>query len=346
MKTIYLSVDKNVDSLDTYPQILQAAELLRRYEVVAIPTETVYGLAGNASSDEAVMKIYGAKGRPADNPLIIHIGEVAQLHQFVAEIPEKAYKLMEVFWPGPLTIIFHRKEGVLSGKATANLSTVAVRMPDHPVARAIIKASGLPIAAPSANRSGKPSPTTAKHVQDDLDGRIAAIVDGGPTGIGVESTVLDCTAEIPIILRPGGISKEQIEAVIGKVAADPALTNEGEAPKSPGMKYTHYAPEAPLYLVKGGRTAIQQLINEKKRSGLTVGVLTTEENQSYYDADAILACGRRDALETVASSLYEALRQFNSKDVDIIFSETFPLEGVGEAIMNRLLKAAGHKVIG
>lgn len=346
MKTLFYSVDKNVDSLEVYPQILQAAEHLRSNEVVAIPTETVYGLAGNASSDEAVMKIYDAKGRPADNPLIIHIGEVAQLEQFVAEIPEKADKLIEAFWPGPLTIIFQRKEGVLSGKATANLSTVAVRMPDHPVARAIIKASGLPIAAPSANRSGKPSPTTAEHVQDDLDGRIAAIVDGGPTGIGVESTVLDCTAEVPIILRPGGISREQIEAVIGKVAVDPALTREDETPKSPGMKYTHYAPEAPLYLVKGGRESIRQLIQEKKRDGLTVGVLTTEENKSYYDADVVLACGRREALETVASHLYEALRQFNSEDVDIIFSEMFPFEGVGEAIMNRLLKAAGHKVIG
>lgn len=346
MKTIYLSVDKNVDSLDKYPQVLQAAELLRRNEVVAIPTETVYGLAGNASSNEAVTKIYGAKGRPADNPLIIHIGDVAQLDQFVAEIPEKAHKLMKAFWPGPLTIIFHRKEGVLSGKATANLSTVAARMPDHPVARAIIKASGLPIAAPSANRSGKPSPTTAGHVQDDLDGRIAAIVDGGPTGIGVESTVLDCTVEVPIILRPGGISKDQIESVIGKVTTDPALTHGAEAPKSPGMKYTHYAPEAPLYLVKGDRAAFQQLINEKKREGLSVGVLTTEENQSSYDADVVLACGRRAALETVAGNLYEALRQFNSKNVDIIFSEIFPSEGVGEAIMNRLLKAAGHKVIG
>lgn len=346
MKTLFYSVDKNVDRLEVYPQILQAAELLRSNEVVAIPTETVYGLAGNASSDEAVMKIYDAKGRPADNPLIIHIGEVAQLEQFVAEIPEKANKLMEAFWPGPLTIIFQRKEGVLSGKATANLSTVAVRMPDHPVARAIIKASGLPIAAPSANRSGKPSPTTAKHVQDDLDGRIAAIVDGGPTGIGVESTVLDCTAEVPIILRPGGISKEQIEAVIGKVAVDPALTREDETPKSPGMKYTHYAPEAPLYLVKGGRESIRQLIQEKKQAGLTVGVLTTEENKSYYDADVVLACGRREMMETVASHLYEVLRQFNSRDVDIIFSEMFPFEGVGEAIMNRLLKAAGHKVIG
>lgn len=345
MNTKYLSVDKNVDSLDTYPQILEAASLLQKNEVVAFPTETVYGLGGNANSDEAVAKIYEAKGRPSDNPLIIHIGEVEQIYSFVEEIPGHAQKLMEVFWPGPLTIIFKKKDGELSKKATAGLSTVAVRMPDHPVARAIIKASRLPIAAPSANRSGKPSPTTAQHVRDDLDGRIAAIVDGGPTGIGVESTVLDCTTEIPVILRPGGISREQIEEIIGEVAVDPALANEGEAPRSPGMKYTHYAPEAPLFLVKGGPEAIRQLIREKKQQGLTVGVLTTEENFSSYDADVVLACGRRSSLETVAGRLYEVLREFNTTSVDIIFSETFPREGVGEAIMNRLLKAAGNKVI-
>lgn len=346
MKTKYLSVDKNVDKLSTYPQILEAAKLLQKNEVVAFPTETVYGLGGNANSDEAVTKIYTAKGRPADNPLIIHIGDVAQLDEFVGEIPEKASRLIEEYWPGPLTIIFPKKEGALSGRATADLSTVAVRMPDHPVARAIIEAAALPLAAPSANRSGKPSPTTAQHVKDDLDGRIAAIVDGGATGIGVESTVLDCTAEIPVILRPGGVSREEIEGLIGKVVADPALTNGDESPKSPGMKYTHYAPEAPLFLVKGGREGIQKLINEKKAAGLKVAVLTTEENESYYDADEVIACGKREALETVAIRLYEVLRQFNRTDADIIFSETFPLEGVGEAIMNRLLKAAGHKVIG
>lgn len=345
MNTKFWSVDKNVDNLHTYPQIVQAASLLQKNEVVAFPTETVYGLGGNAQSNEAVAKIFQAKGRPSDNPLIIHIAKVEQINEFVEQVPEKAAHLMKAFWPGALTIIFKRKAGSLSEKATAGLATVAVRMPDHPIALALIHAAGVPIAAPSANRSGKPSPTTAQHVLEDLNGRISAIVDGGPTGIGVESTVLDCTRETPLILRPGGVTKEQLEKVIGEVKVDASLTNSEQAPISPGMKYTHYAPNAPLYIVMRKREAIQQLIVEKKRAGLSVGVLTTEENKGYYDADAVFSCGRRSELETVASSLYEALRSFNYKNVDIIFSESFPMEGVGQAIMNRLLKAAGHKVI-
>lgn len=345
MNTILLSVDKNVDKQHTYPQIIQVAKLLKENEVVAFPTETVYGLGGNAKNDEAVLKIFEAKGRPSDNPLIIHIGKMEQINEFVEEIPEKASQLMKEFWPGALTIIFKKKSGVLSEIATAGLSTVAVRMPDHPLALAIINEAGLPIAAPSANRSGRPSPTTAKHVWDDLNGRISAIVDGGPTGIGVESTVIDCTDEIPQILRPGGVTKEQIESVVGEVKVDPALTNLNDAPKSPGMKYTHYAPDAPLYLVNGNREYIQDLINEKRREGLRVGVLTTEENGNFYDSDAVQVCGQRENLQTVASSLYDVLRAFNNSGVNIIFSETFPNEGVGHAIMNRLLKAAGHKII-
>lgn len=345
MNTKFWSVDKNVDNLNTYPQILEAADLLRKNEVVAFPTETVYGLGGNAYADESVLKIFEAKGRPSDNPLIVHIGKLEQIFEFVEEVPEKAQVLMEHFWPGPLTIIFNNKKGKLSDKATAGLSTVAVRMPDHPVALAIINEAGLPIAAPSANRSGRPSPTNAEHVREDLNGRISGIVDGGPTGIGVESTVIDCTEDIPRILRPGGITKEQLMEVIGEVGTDPALTNLEKAPKSPGMKYTHYAPDAPLYLVNGEREYLQQLIREKKREGLSVGVLTTLENEKFYDADVVYACGQRAKLETVASSLYDALRSFNKTNVDIILGETFPAEGVGQAIMNRLLKAAGHKVI-
>lgn len=345
MDTKYIEVDKNVDNLNTYPQIIDAAKRLKQNEVVAFPTETVYGLGGNAKSDDAVRKIFEAKGRPSDNPLIIHISELEQIHEFVDAVPEKARTLMKTFWPGPLTIIFQKKEGVLSEIATAGLSTVAIRMPEHPVALALIQASGLPIAAPSANRSGRPSPTTAEHVWEDLNGRVSAIVDGGPTGIGVESTVLDCTGELPQILRPGGVTKEQIEAEIGTVKVDPALTNQEEAPKSPGMKYTHYAPDAPLFLVKGGREYIQQLISDKKNEGFRVGVLTTEENRAYYTSDFVQVCGRRSQLETVASGLYDALRSFNKADVEIIFSEVFENKGVGVAIMNRLLKAAGHKVI-
>jgi len=345
MITNYWSVDKFVDNLENYPQIQQAADFLSKNEVVAFPTETVYGLGGNAKEDQAVNKIYEAKGRPSDNPLIIHIAEQSQLTDFVEEISPKAQYLMDRFWPGPLTIIFPLKKGFLSNKATAGLETVAVRMPDHPVAMAVLKQSGLPIAAPSANRSGKPSPTTALHVKEDLDGRIAGIVDGGPTGVGVESTVIDCTTAIPVILRPGGVTKEQLEEVIGEVHVDPALADEKEAPKSPGMKYRHYAPDAPLYLVDGTREAIQRLVNEQRREGRKVGVLTTKENEAYYDADFVFACGERGRLETVASSIYEALRSFNKQDIELIYSELFPNEGVGNAIMNRLMKAAGQRVL-
>jgi L-threonylcarbamoyladenylate synthase len=345
MNTNYWTVDKDVDSLESYPQIKQAAGLLSKNEVVAFPTETVYGLGGNAKSDEAVEKIFLAKGRPSDNPLIIHIAEQSQLEEFVEEIPTKALTLMNHFWPGPLTIIFNYKKGTLSNKATAGLQTVAVRMPDHPIAKAIIKKVGLPIAAPSANRSGKPSPTSALHVKEDLDGRIAGIIDGGPTGVGVESTVLDCTSEVPVILRPGGVTKEQLQEVVGEISSDPALTDTKEAPKSPGMKYRHYAPDAPFILVDRDKAFIQELVNEKKREGMKVGILTTKENESYYDTDYIFSCGERAHLETVASSIYEALRCFDKQGVDIIYSEMFPSEGVGNAIMNRLLKAAGQRVI-
>lgn len=345
MNTKRWSVDNNVDKKESYPQLSQAADLLINNEVVAFPTETVYGLGANAESDVAVRKIFEAKGRPSDNPLIIHIAEKSRLDAFVEDITEKARVLMDKFWPGPLTLIFNMKESVLSDLATAGLSTVAVRMPDHPVALALLEKTGFPIAAPSANRSGKPSPTTADHVWEDLNGRIAGIVDGGPTGVGVESTVLDCTGEIPVILRPGGITKEQLEAVVGEVHIDPALADAVKAPKSPGMKYRHYAPDAPLYLVEGTKEEIQKLVDEKKQEGFSVGVLTTAENEGFYQADYVFACGQRVNLEAVASSLYEALRHFNNTDADIIFSEMFPNEGVGHAIMNRLMKAAGHRVI-
>ncbi|MCM3586865.1 L-threonylcarbamoyladenylate synthase [Mesobacillus maritimus] len=345
MLTKLWKVDKNVDNLITYPQIRQAATLLMENHVVALPTETVYGLGGNAESDDAVAKIFAAKGRPSDNPLIIHIANQAQLANIVREIPEMANQLMEAFWPGPLTLIFNKQDGKLSEKATAGLSTVAVRMPDHPVALALIEASGLPIAAPSANLSGRPSPTTAGHVHDDLDGRIAGIVDGGPTGVGVESTVVDCTGDVPVILRPGGITKEQLEAVVGEVSTDPALADPEQAPKSPGMKYRHYSPNAPLYLVDGEVEDIQQLVDEKRAEGLKVGVMTTEENRERYQADVIYPCGRRTQLESVAEALYDTLRAFNESNVDIIYGEIFPETGVGVAVMNRLTKASGYPII-
>ncbi|WP_442596926.1 L-threonylcarbamoyladenylate synthase [Neobacillus sp. D3-1R] len=345
MNTKYWKVDNSVGNLEEYPQVLEASEFLKKNEVVAIPTETVYGLGGNAESDEAVGKIFQAKGRPSDNPLIIHIADKNQLNAFVKSIPDSAAQLMGAFWPGPLTIIFQKKDGTLSEKATAGLETVAVRMPNHPVALAVLKSCQLPIAAPSANTSGKPSPTTGAHVLEDLNGKVAGILDGGATGVGVESTVIDCTEGIPVILRPGGITKEQVEAVIGEVRMDKALTDLASAPKSPGMKYQHYAPNAPLYLVNGSKLFLDSLVAEKKAEGLRVGVLTTEEQVGAYEADVVLACGYRSDLETVASRLYQTLRSFNDAGVDIIFSEMFPNEGVGQAIMNRLEKAAGHRVL-
>ncbi|EJP85451.1 threonylcarbamoyl-AMP synthase [Bacillus cereus] len=344
MHTNMWVVDNVVERKKYYPQLQEAAKLLRENEAVAFPTETVYGLGANAMDDEAIAKIFEAKGRPSDNPLIVHIGTKSQLDGIVKEIPPVAEKLMAHFWPGPLTIILPRKEGI-SERVTAGLNTVGVRMPDHPVALALIEEANVPVAAPSANRSGRPSPTLASHVYEDLNGKIAGIVDGGATGVGVESTVIDCTSTVPTILRPGGITKEQLEAVIGTVSLDPALKDEKEKPKSPGMKYTHYAPKAPLSIVKGSREFIQQLVDEKKEEGFKVGVLTTEEYQHIYNADVILSCGVRSDLASVATKLYDVLRTFDASEVDVIFSESFPNEGIGNAIMNRLTKAAGHHII-
>lgn len=330
--------------MDDYSQIQAAAALLKENEVVAFPTETVYGLGANAKSDEAVKKIFTAKGRPSDNPLIIHIANQRQVEDLVESIPEVAKLLMERFWPGPLTLVFQKKAG-LSQSATAGLDTVAIRMPDHPVALSIIEAANLPIAAPSANLSGKPSPTTAQHVEKDLTGRISGIVDGGETGVGVESTVVDCTEGIPIILRPGGITKEEILQVVGEVKEDAALHNVAEAPKSPGMKYTHYAPDATFILLDGSKKFIQQMIDEKRSIGAKVGILTTKENADYYSADSVIVCGSRQQLPTVAAGLYDALREFDEREVDLIFGEVFSREGIGDAIMNRLVKAAGHTII-
>ncbi|HDR7795510.1 TPA: threonylcarbamoyl-AMP synthase [Bacillus luti] len=344
MHTNMWVVDNVVERKKYYPQLQEAARLLRENEAIAFPTETVYGLGANAMNDEAIAKIFEAKGRPSDNPLIVHIGTKSQLDGIVTEIPPVAEKLMEHFWPGPLTIILPRKEGI-SEKVTAGLNTVGVRMPDHPVALALIEEANVPVAAPSANRSGRPSPTLASHVYEDLNEKIAGIVDGGATGVGVESTVIDCTSEVPTILRPGGITKEQLEAVIGTVSLDPALKDEKEKPKSPGMKYTHYAPKAPLSIVEGSREFIQGLVDKKKEEGFTVGVLTTEEYQHVYDADVVLSCGVRSNLASVATKLYDVLRTFDASEVDVIFSESFPNEGIGNAIMNRLTKAAGHHII-
>ncbi|MGG1572947.1 L-threonylcarbamoyladenylate synthase [Fictibacillus sp. NRS-1165] len=343
-KTEVWPVDKKIAEDENCPQITQASLWIKKNEVIAFPTETVYGLGGNAKSDAAIEKIFLAKGRPSDNPLIVHVASREQLIGMVSSIPERAKKLMDAFWPGPLTLVLPKGEDV-SERVTAGLSTVAVRMPDHPVALKLIKECGLPLAAPSANVSGRPSPTTAQHVHEDLKGRIPGILDGGVTGVGVESTVVDCTAETLVILRPGGVTKEQLEVVAGETMMDPGLLNEQAAPKSPGMKYTHYAPDAPLFLVDGSPSFLQELVDKQKGAGLKTGVLTTEENAPFYKADAVIPCGSRGKLESVAHHLYDALRAFNESGVDIIYGEVFPKSGVGAAIMNRLEKSAGGQII-
>ncbi|KDN58201.1 L-threonylcarbamoyladenylate synthase [Exiguobacterium sp. AB2] len=315
-------------------------ELLKAGEVIAMPTETVYGLAGDATNDVAIRKIFEAKGRPADNPLIVHVASVEQAGHFAQTIPPVAKRLMEAFWPGALTIILP-SNGRASSLVTAGLDSIGLRMPDHDAALDLIRSSGLGLAAPSANRSGRPSPTSAKHVADDLSGRIAGIMDGGPTGIGVESTVIDCTTEPATILRPGGVTKEAIEAVIGPVNLDANLNDETATPRSPGMKYTHYAPSAPLYLVDGGRDDLVQIVTARKEAGKRVGALVFDEEPT--PADVTLSLGR--SMETAAQRLYEALRKFDETDVEEIYVNRIEPTGVALAVYNRLYKAAGGKVV-
>ena len=374
----------------------RAAEILREGGLVAFPTETVYGLGANALDEEAAKKIYAAKGRPSDNPLIAHIADFSDLKPLVAEIPEAAGKLMEAFWPGPLTMIFPKSDAVPYG-TTGGLDTVAVRMPSDPVAMTLIRLAGVPVAAPSANTSGRPSPTTADHVWQDMNGKIDMIVDGGPVGIGVESTIIDVSGESPVILRPGAITQEMAGEVLGmEIGLDPAITGDGPMnadvkPKAPGMKYKHYAPKADLTLVEPegpARTAgparmadsvrtadsvrmdgadrntaadqanglnekqlqamickVQELAREKLEAGYNVGVICTDESRHCYTDGIVRSIGARKSQASVAHNLYALLREFDDLDVDYIFSESFPQDHLGQAIMNRLSKAAGYKIV-
>lgn len=353
MVTKMWTVDKGVEDLETCAQIVDAARLIQQGEVVAFPTETVYGLGADALSNQAVEKIFVAKGRPSDNPLIVHIGSIGQLETVVSQVTDDAQRLIEAFWPGPLTLILPKQDTV-ADLVTAGLETVGVRMPDHPVALSLINAAGVPIAAPSANLSGKPSPTTAQHVRGDLEGRIAAIVDGGATGVGVESTVIDMTVKPAMILRPGGVTFEQLQAVLGTVEIDPAfLLGAEESPRSPGMKYTHYAPEGELWLVNGKREAVhkrmESMLREARQMGCKTGVLVTSENAAEWEgsdcADAVLSCGSLSDLGSVARDLYGVLRQFDSLGVQFMVAPVFPRKGMGLAVMNRLEKAAGGRVV-
>ncbi|MCM2675970.1 L-threonylcarbamoyladenylate synthase [Alkalicoccobacillus plakortidis] len=337
------NVNKSMNLQNKEKYLQEAAQWIKQGNVVAFPTETVYGLGGNALDSDAVKEIFRAKGRPNDNPLIVHIADRAQLDELVTEIPEVAEKLMKAYWPGPLTLIFKASDRVPSD-VTAGLDTVAVRMPSHPVARELLLKADVPVAAPSANLSGRPSPTTADHVWTDLAGRIAGVIDGGPTGVGLESTVLDISGQHPVIFRPGGITLEQIAEVAADVELDQALVTEGQAPKSPGMKYTHYAPKGSLTLVRDP-DRIHELVASETAQGNRVGVLTTENRQHKYKADFVFACGADGDLAKTAALLYNGLRQFDDHHIDVIYSEVFPESGVGAAVMNRLLKAAGGRII-
>lgn len=332
-------------------ELAEAARIIREGGLVAFPTETVYGLGANALNEDAARKIYAAKGRPSDNPLIAHISCMEELEPLVKEIPEAGRKLAEAYWPGPLTMVFPKSEIVPYG-TTGGLDTVAVRMPSDPIAGRLIALSGVPIAAPSANTSGRPSPTTAQHVWQDMNGKIEMILDGGPVGIGVESTIVDVSGPVPVLLRPGAVTMEMLEAVAGQVEIDPAIQGpprEDLRPKAPGMKYRHYAPHGDLTLIEGDLEAVVERINslsrEREEEGCRVGVICTEETRERYHYGEIRSVGQRAKEETIAHNLFAVLREFDDLGVDYIYSESFSRDHLGQAIMNRLTKAAGYHVI-
>jgi L-threonylcarbamoyladenylate synthase len=348
MNTVIRKVDPN----DIDETILQeAAQQIAAGELVAFPTETVYGLGGDALRPEAAGRIYAAKGRPSDNPLIVHIADFSDLARVAREIPPQAKKLADAFWPGPLTMIVWKSDAVPEA-TTGGMDTVAVRMPDHPVALALIRRSGCLIAAPSANTSGRPSPTEAAHVAQDLSGRIAMILDGGPVGIGLESTIIDLTEETPMVLRPGYITPEMLSEVLGEeVILDPGIiaADDARKPKAPGMKYRHYAPKADMVIVDGEPEAvirrINELVQEKRAAGQRTAVIATEETKDRYEADVVLCIGARADEAAIAQHLYRILRECDELGADAIYSESFETPRMGQAIMNRLLKAAGHVVL-
>lgn len=353
------SVGEDPESFKEALPILQAAEVLKRGGLVAFPTETVYGLGANGLDAKAVADIFVAKGRPADNPLILHIASMGAIHQIVREMPPLAISLARAFWPGPLTLVLP-KATIVPSKTTGGLDTVAVRMPAHPVALALIDAAGVPVAAPSANKSGRPSPTEAAHVVKDLLGRVEVILDGGPTGVGVESTVVDCTGRRPVILRPGGVSKEALEEIVGIVEIDPHVLASREIPsgpvRSPGMKYKHYAPKAPAVLVKGDPPELfeklTRLAAEMQIKGEKVGLMVSRELMEYWEEQTIdpsqwyITCmGSRVHPQEIAANIYRCLRELDEQDITKIIMEGVPRAGLGLAIMNRLEKAAAHCIL-
>lgn len=333
--------------------IKKGATYIKKGQIVAFPTETVYGLGANALDANAVRRIFKAKGRPSDNPLIVHIGDIDSLNELVTYVPDKARLLIDRYWPGPLTLVLP-KSTVIPDEVTAGLHTVAIRMPSHPVAYALIRESGVPIAAPSANKSGRPSPTSAQHVIEDLYGTIPFIIDGGECNVGLESTVLDMSRDIPIILRPGGITREMIEGIIGSIEVDRRVLEppkKGDEIRSPGMKYTHYAPNAPVVIVEGDIDNIVVKVKEvAKDYGSTyerIVVLATEETAPMYEGEdfIVLIMGSRAEPSTIASNLFAVLRECDERKAHLVIAEGVEQTHEGLAIMNRMLRAAAFRVI-
>ena len=328
--------------------IQEAGAILKAGGLVAFPTETVYGLGGDALNPLSSKKIYAAKGRPSDNPLIVHVAEFGALAPIVREIPENARKLAEKFWPGPLTMILYKSD-LVPYETTGGLDTVAIRMPGNRIARELIRAAGGYVAAPSANRSGRPSPTLAKYVAQDLEGRVEMIIDGGDVKIGLESTIVDLTSDKPMVLRPGYVTRQDLLEVLPEIEEDSTLMRDdsGQAPRAPGMKYRHYAPKGDLTIVKGVEEKVLAYINAQceKSGNKKTGVIGTDATVRRYDADVCKSVGCREDEEAVARELYRILREFDDEDVEVIYAEAFDDSGIGQAIMNRLLKAAGHKLV-
>lgn len=349
MKTLVLKVNPRRPELD---KIQIAAEALRKGGLVAFPTETVYGLGANALDEKAVLRIFEAKNRPADNPIIVHVANRDDVYVLAEHVPGVAEGLIDRFWPGPLTLLFVKSEAVPNA-VTAGLGTVAIRMPSHAVAHALIAQAGVPVAAPSANLAGRPSPTSAEHVLDDLSGRIEVLIDGGEIGYGVESTVLDLTTEPPTVLRPGPVTVEELEEVIGELEVHPAARAEVPVEvaiaRSPGMKYRHYAPAAEVVVVEGpleGVVAkVQELVDARRELGGRVGVMATEETAPRYRADIVKVVGSRRDPRTVAKNLFGVLREFDAEGVGFVVAEGLESVGIGLAVMNRLRKAAGHNIV-
>jgi L-threonylcarbamoyladenylate synthase len=333
-------------------KIEAAAAIIRKGGLVAFPTETVYGLGADAFNADAVLAMFAAKKRPLDNPPIVHVSDAMEVYKLAEEVSPKAELLMKQFWPGPLTLVF-KKYSSVPEVTTAGLDTVAVRMPQNKIALALIKASSTPIAAPSANLAGKPSPTTAQHVLDDLNGRIDAILDGGPTRIGVESTVLDLSVDPPMLLRPGGTPLEALQKAVGEVKLHTFINAEAELSpekaRSPGMRHRHYAPKAQVILVEGIIPAemrqIKQLTMACWGENKKVGVLATDETSWAYEADVVKSMGSRRNVDAIAANLFRLLREFDEEKVDIILAEAVPTEGLGLAVMNRLRKASGYNIV-